>query len=51
MFGARAFANNFDNDEMVEAIKYAHSYGVKVYVTVNTIIFVSDCNVGTNGEG
>lgn len=42
MFGARAFANNFDNDEMVEAIKYAHSYGVKVYVTVNTIIFENE---------
>ncbi len=38
-FGARAFANNFENDELVEAINYAHSLDVKVYVTVNTIIF------------
>lgn len=39
MFGARAYANNFDNDEMIKAIKYAHSYGVKVFVTVNTLIY------------
>ena len=38
-FGARKFAPNFDNEEMVNAIKYAHLYGVKVYVTVNTIIY------------
>lgn len=38
-FGARKFATNFDNEEMVNAIKYAHLYGVKVYVTVNTIIY------------
>lgn len=38
MFGARAFANNFDEEEMIEAIRYAHGYGVKVYVTMNTLI-------------
>jgi len=38
-FGARKFANNFDNDEIVEAIKYCHLYGVKVYITVNTLIY------------
>ena len=38
-FGARYYATNFDNDEMIEAIKYCHLYGVKIYVTVNTIIF------------
>lgn len=38
-FGARKFANNFDDDEMVKAIKYCHLYGVKIYVTVNTIIY------------
>ena len=45
-YGARKFANNFDNDEMIEAIKYCHLYGVKIYVTVNTMIFedeVDDC--------
>ena len=38
-FGARAYANNFDRDELTEAINYAHLYGVKIYVTVNTLIF------------
>lgn len=37
-FGARAFASNFDNEEMISAIKYCHLYGVKIYVTVNTLI-------------
>lgn len=39
MFGARAFANNFDRDGMMEALRYAHSYGVNVYVTMNTLLF------------
>ena len=38
-FGARNFAGNFSDDELIEAIKYAHLYGVKVYVTVNTLIY------------
>lgn len=38
-FGARKFANNFSNEELESAIKYAHLYGVKVYVTVNTMIY------------
>ena len=38
MFGARAFTNNFDEDEIQEAIAYAHVYGVRVFVTVNTLI-------------
>lgn len=37
-YSARAFANNFDNDELIEAIKYAHLRNVKVYVTVNTLL-------------
>ena len=37
-FGARKFANNFNEEEIVEAINYAHLYGVKVYVTINTLI-------------
>ena len=44
LFGARAFSNNFSNDELVEAIKYAHLYGVKVYVTVNTLIYEHEVN-------
>ena len=39
LFGARAFSNNFTDDEIVKAINYAHLYGVKVYVTTNTIIY------------
>lgn len=38
-FGARKFANNFDYDEIVEAIKYCHLYDVKAYITVNTLMF------------
>ena len=38
-FGARAFANNFTNEEIVEAIKLCHLYGVKIYITVNTMIY------------
>jgi len=41
-FGARAFANNFSDEEMIKAIKYAHLYGVKVHVTVNTLINESE---------
>lgn len=37
-FGARKFAKNFDNEEILEALKYAHLYGVKVYVTMNTLV-------------
>ncbi len=37
-FGARKFANNFDNDEIIEAIKYCHLYNVKVYVTMNILV-------------
>ena len=38
-YGARVFATNFSDAEIVDAINYAHLYGVKVYVTVNTIIY------------
>ncbi|MCM1497364.1 MAG: U32 family peptidase [Clostridium sp.] len=36
-FGARAFADNFDESALIEAIEYCHIYGVKVYLTVNTL--------------
>lgn len=38
IFGARAYANNFTEDELLEAIDFAHLRGVKVYLTVNTLI-------------
>ena len=38
-FGARAFSKNFSREEIVQAINYCHLYGVKVYITVNTLIY------------
>jgi putative protease len=38
-FGARQYAPNFDEDQMVQALKYAHLRNVKVYVTVNTLLY------------
>ncbi|MEE1219593.1 MAG: U32 family peptidase [Ruminococcus sp.] len=38
-FSARASAQNFDADELKKAVAYCHIHGVKVYVTINTIIF------------
>lgn len=38
MFGARAYANNFTEEELLAAIDFAHLRGVKVYLTVNTLI-------------
>ena len=37
-FGARKFAANFTNEEVVEAINFCHLYGVKVFVTMNTLV-------------
>lgn len=37
-FSARAYAGNFDNESMRSAVVYCHTYAVKVYVTVNTVI-------------
>lgn len=41
-FGARAYSNNFTKEDLVEAIKLCHLYGVKVYVTCNTIIYENE---------
>ena len=41
-FGARAFAGNFSDSELIEAINLCHLYGVKIYVTVNTLIHESE---------
>lgn len=38
-YGARKYAQNFTNEELKEAVKYAHLYNVKVYVTINTMIY------------
>ena len=36
-FGMRSFAGNFTDEELIEAVRYAHDRGVKVHVTVNTM--------------
>ena len=38
MFGARAFANNFSTEELIEAIDYCHTYVKDLYLTVNTLL-------------
>lgn len=37
-YGARAYASNFSQEELCEAVSYAHLFGVKVYLTVNTLV-------------
>ena len=41
-YGLRAFADNFSDEEIVEAVQYAHSLGKKVYVTLNIFAKNSD---------
>ncbi len=38
LFGARAYAKNFSKEEGAEAIRYAHLYSRKAYLTVNTLL-------------
>lgn len=41
-FGARAFANNFEEAELLEALDYAHLFSKKIYLTLNTLIKESE---------
>lgn len=41
-FGARKFAKNFSKEEIIEAIKLCHLYGVRIYVTMNTLVKESE---------
>lgn len=41
-FGARSFAGNFSREELITAVNICHLYGVKVYITVNTLIYDSE---------
>ena len=41
-FGARAFAKNFTEEEIIEAKSFCHLYGAKLYVTVNTMVYQSE---------
>ena len=43
-FGARAYADNFDTSDVIKAIKYAHLYDRKLYMTVNTLIKENEFN-------
>lgn len=37
-FGARAYADNFDTEQIFRALRVAHFYGKKIYLTVNTLL-------------
>lgn len=41
-FSARAYASNFDEENMIKAIDYCHLYDVKVYITINTLLKQSE---------
>lgn len=41
-FSARAFAGNFSHEEFIEAIHYCHTRNVKIYCTINTMLFESE---------
>lgn len=41
-FGARAYAKNFTIDEIKTIVEYAHLRNIKIYVTMNTILFDSE---------
>ncbi|MFV0517664.1 MAG: DUF3656 domain-containing protein [Aminipila sp.] len=41
-FGARAYSSNFDLEEIKEAVMYVHLRNVKIYVTMNTIVFENE---------
>ena len=41
-FGARAYSSNFDFESLKEAVTYAHLRNVKIYVTMNTIVFENE---------
>lgn len=38
LLNARKYASNFEEKELIEAIRYAHLHGVKIYVTVNILV-------------
>ena len=48
LFGARSYAGNFSMEELKEAIYIAHLYGVKVYITVNTMVYENETEMFIN---
>ena len=47
-FGARAYAKNFDIEEIARAAVYCHIHGVRLYVTVNTLLLGSEIESAVN---
>ncbi len=43
-FGARAYANNFTEEELLQAIDYVHLHGRKIYLTINTLFKEQELN-------
>lgn len=43
-FGARAYAKNFTEEELRSAVKICHIHGVRLYVTLNTLVFDKEIN-------
>ena len=41
-FGARAYADNFSREELIQAIHIAHIFDKKIYLTVNTLVKESE---------
>lgn len=48
LFSARANAKNFNDEDLQWAVSYAHLYGVKVYVTINTLYKDKEINALTS---
>ncbi len=48
VFSARQFAGNFDDNEMIEAVRFCHAYNAKIYVTINTLINNSEFKDAVN---
>ncbi|QXM06338.1 DUF3656 domain-containing U32 family peptidase [Crassaminicella indica] len=44
LFSARQYATNFDEEELKRAVEYSHIRGVKVFVTVNTLVSNEELN-------
>ena len=38
LYGARAYAGNFSREELCEGMDYAHLFGKKVFLTINTLM-------------
>ena len=47
-FGARAYAKNFSEEELASAVKLCHAMGVRIYVTLNTLIFDKELDEATD---